>query len=87
MGWWGGVGVKIILSNDIMSHADSHPPSHNVGNMLDGISCAYATLLQPKTQNMLCCWREVSGEEGNGSTKLQDDEDFFKLGGTKYDKL
>jgi hypothetical protein len=35
---WGGVGwggVKIISSNDIMCHAHSHPPSHNIRNIFD----------------------------------------------------
>ena len=33
----GGVGFKIILSNDTLNHAHSHPPSHNIRNILDGV--------------------------------------------------
>ena len=39
MGGVGGVGwggVKLILSNDTLRHAHSHPPSHNISNILDG---------------------------------------------------
>ena len=35
---WGG--VKIIISNDTLGHAHSHPPSHNIGKILDGDSLA-----------------------------------------------
>ena len=50
VGWggvgWGGVGwggVKIIISNDTLSHAHSHPPSHNIGKILDEESFATST--------------------------------------------
>ena len=40
-GWgWGGGWVRITLSNDISSHTHSHPPSHQIGNIFDGGSCA-----------------------------------------------
>ena len=45
---WGGVGrggvgwggVKIIISNDTLGHAHSHPLSHNIGKILDEESLA-----------------------------------------------
>ena len=40
LGWVGCGGVKNILSTDILSHAHSHPPFRNIGNMVDGISSA-----------------------------------------------
>jgi hypothetical protein len=52
LGWggvgWGGVGcvgvgwggVKIMISNDKLSHAHFHPPSHNIRKVLDEESLA-----------------------------------------------
>jgi hypothetical protein len=54
VGWggvgWGGVGwggVKIIMSNDIMCHAHSHPPSHIISNILDREYCRARRREQP----------------------------------------
>ena len=35
-----GGGGKIILSNDPLCHAHSHPPAHNIRIILDSESCA-----------------------------------------------
>ena len=38
-GWgWGGGGVQVISSNDILCHLHSHPLSHHIGKILDGQS-------------------------------------------------
>ena len=71
MGWG---GVKLIISNVTLSHAHSHPRSHNISNIFDGESCATTqannTYVYITNVNLRMSRHEASGtEESNAENR------------------
>ena len=71
--FWGGVGlggVKLIISNDTLSHAHSHPPSHNISKIFDGGLQEIVSHLFCTTTGPLCTLR-MDGEDLPNASQLR----------------
>ena len=59
---WGG--VPLLLSNSTLSHAHSHPSSHNIRNILDRETCANKNNPSVKPEKCVLLFRK--GQRGEG---------------------